>query len=70
MFIFTVNGVSTVAGHMADKMAPHLKKQGAKLVPESLKKNKDGSPSNWEGAKLVAASSVQGISQNSVNFRV
>ncbi|KAK5887620.1 hypothetical protein CesoFtcFv8_016211 [Champsocephalus esox] len=59
---FLVNGVSTVAGHMADKMAPHLKKQGAKLVPESLKKNKDGSPSNWEGAKLVAASSVQGFS--------
>ncbi|XP_063750595.1 spartin a isoform X2 [Eleginops maclovinus] len=59
---FLVNGVSTVAGHMADKMAPHVKKQGAKLVPESLKKSKDGAPSNWEGAKLVAASSVQGFS--------
>ncbi|XP_029304136.1 spartin a isoform X2 [Cottoperca gobio] len=59
---FLVNGVSTVAGHMADKMAPHVKKQGAKLVPESMKKNKDGSPSNWDGAKLVAVSSVQGFS--------
>ncbi|KAL6098707.1 uncharacterized protein ACO6RY_17790 [Pungitius sinensis] len=59
---FLVNGVSTVAGHVADKMAPHVKKQGSKLVPESMKKNKDGGPSNWDGAKFVAVSSVQGFS--------
>ncbi|XP_074467054.1 spartin a isoform X1 [Sebastes fasciatus] len=58
---FLVNGVSSVAGHVADKMAPHVKKQGAKLVPESMK-NKDGGPSNWDGAKFVAVSSVQGFS--------
>ncbi|XP_076607494.1 spartin a [Chaetodon auriga] len=59
---FLVNGVSTVAGHVAEKVAPHVKKHGAKLVPESLKKSKDGQASNLEGAKFVAASSVQGFS--------
>ncbi|XP_059207435.1 spartin a [Centropristis striata] len=58
---FLVNGVSTVAGHVADKVAPHVKKQGAKLVPESMKKKGDG-PSNWDGAKFVAASGVHGFS--------
>lgn len=56
-----MNGVATVAGHVAEKMAPHVKKHGAKLVPESLKKSKDGRPSSLDGAKLVAASSIQGI---------
>uniref|UniRef100_A0A3Q3MJR0 Spartin a n=1 Tax=Mastacembelus armatus TaxID=205130 RepID=A0A3Q3MJR0_9TELE len=59
---FLVNGLSTVAGHVVDKMAPHVKKHGAKLVPESMKKNKDGRPSNLDGAKFVATSSVRGIS--------
>nr|XP_046267517.1 spartin a isoform X2 [Scatophagus argus] len=59
---FLVNGVSTVAGHVAEKVAPHVKKQGAKLVPESMKKSKDGCASNFDGAKFVAASSVQGLS--------
>ncbi|XP_041863528.1 spartin a isoform X2 [Melanotaenia boesemani] len=59
---FLVNGVSTVAGHIADKVAPHVKKHGAKLVPESLKKSQDGRASNLDGAKFVAASSVQGFS--------
>ncbi|KAJ0061576.1 hypothetical protein NL108_005716, partial [Boleophthalmus pectinirostris] len=58
---FLVDGVSTVAGHVAEKVAPHVKKHGAKLVPESLK-GKDGRPSNFDGAKHVAASSVQGLS--------
>uniref|UniRef100_A0A8C6SH15 Spartin a n=1 Tax=Neogobius melanostomus TaxID=47308 RepID=A0A8C6SH15_9GOBI len=56
---FLVNGVSAVAGHVAEKVAPHVKKHGSKLVPESLKKNKDG---NLDGAKHVAASSVLGFS--------
>ncbi|KAM4619956.1 spartin a [Polymixia lowei] len=59
---FLVNGVSTVAGCVGDKLAPHVKKHGAKLIPESMKKNKDGRASNLDGAKLVAASSVQGLS--------
>ncbi|XP_028277446.1 spartin-like isoform X2 [Parambassis ranga] len=59
---FLVNGVSTVAGHVADKVAPHVKKHGAKLVPESMKKSQDGRASNLDGAKFVAASSVQGFS--------
>ncbi|XP_076025102.1 spartin-like isoform X2 [Genypterus blacodes] len=59
---FLVNGVSTVAGHVADKVAPHVKKQGAKLVPESMKTSKDGKPSNLSGVKLVAVSSIHGLS--------
>ncbi|XP_070700265.1 spartin a [Pempheris klunzingeri] len=59
---FLVNGVSTVAGHVAEKVAPHVKKQSAKLIPESMKKSKDGRASSLDGAKFVAASSVQGFS--------
>ncbi|XP_044079246.1 spartin a [Siniperca chuatsi] len=59
---FLVNGVSTVAGHVAEKVAPHVKKHGVKLVPESMKKSKDGCASNFDGAKFVAVSSVQGFS--------
>ncbi|XP_071760077.1 spartin a isoform X1 [Centroberyx gerrardi] len=59
---FLVNGVSTVAGCVGEKLAPHVKKHGAKLIPESMKKSKDGRASNLDGAKLVAASSVQGLS--------
>lgn len=61
LFIFPVNGVATVAGHVAEKMAPHVKKHGAKLVPESLKKHKEGHASNLDGAKFVAASGLHGI---------
>ncbi|XP_029375364.1 spartin a isoform X2 [Echeneis naucrates] len=59
---FLVDGVSTVAGHVAEKVAPHVKKHGAKLIPESMKKSKEGQASNVDGAKLVAASGVQGFS--------
>ncbi|XP_030010213.1 spartin a isoform X2 [Sphaeramia orbicularis] len=59
---FLVNGVSTVAGHVAEKVAPHVKKHGAKLIPESMKKSKDGRASNLQGAKHVAVSSVHGFS--------
>nr|XP_020476096.1 spartin [Monopterus albus] len=59
---FLVNGLSAVIGQAAEKMAPHVKKHGAKLVPESMKKRNDGSPSNLEGTKFVASSSVKGIS--------
>ncbi|XP_047235908.1 spartin a isoform X2 [Girardinichthys multiradiatus] len=53
---------SKFLGHVAEKVAPHVKKHGAKLVPESLKKSQDGQPSNFDGAKFVAASSIQGLS--------
>ncbi|KAM4726762.1 spartin a isoform 2-T4 [Anableps anableps] len=59
---FLVNGISTIAEHVAEKVAPHVKKHGAKLVPESLKKSQDGQASNFDGAKFVAASSIQGLS--------
>lgn len=59
---FLVNGVSTVATQVADKVVPHVKKHGAKLVPESLKKHEEGRPSNLDGAKFVAASGVHGFS--------
>ncbi|XP_015235535.1 PREDICTED: spartin isoform X1 [Cyprinodon variegatus] len=59
---FLVEGISTIAGHVAEKVTPHVKKHGAKLVPESLKKKEDGKASNLDGAKFVAASSIQGLS--------
>ncbi|XP_061752786.1 spartin-like isoform X3 [Nerophis ophidion] len=57
---FLVDGVSTVAEHLAEKVAPHLKKHGAKMIPESMK-GKEGEPSNMEGAKFVAVSGLQGF---------
>ncbi|XP_061902176.1 spartin-like [Entelurus aequoreus] len=57
---FLVDGVSTVAEHLAEKVAPHLKKHGSKMIPESMK-GKEGEPSNMEGAKFVALSSLQGF---------
>ncbi|XP_061595354.1 spartin-like [Cololabis saira] len=59
---FLVNGVSTIAEQVADKVAPRVKKHGAKLIPESMKKTQEGRASNLDGAKFVAASGVQGFS--------
>uniref|UniRef100_K9IM58 Spartin n=1 Tax=Desmodus rotundus TaxID=9430 RepID=K9IM58_DESRO len=58
---FLVDGVCTVATCVGKELAPHVKKHGSKLVPESLKKDKDGK-SPLDGAMVVAASSVQGFS--------
>ncbi|KAK7925970.1 hypothetical protein WMY93_008280 [Mugilogobius chulae] len=58
---FLVDGVSAVAGHVAEKVTPYVKKHGSKLVPESLK-GKDGQPSKLGGAKHVASSTFQGFS--------
>ncbi|XP_061596792.1 spartin-like isoform X2 [Cololabis saira] len=60
--ILSVNGVSTIAEQVADKVAPRVKKHGAKLIPESMKKTQEGRASNLDGAKFVAASGVQGFS--------
>ncbi|XP_016334605.1 spartin-like isoform X2 [Sinocyclocheilus anshuiensis] len=57
---FLVDGLCTVAGHVGRELAPHVKKHGGKLIPESLKKDKDGR-SNIDGAMVVAASGVQGF---------
>lgn len=54
-----------MAGHVAEKMAPHVKKHGAKLVPESMRTGKDGQASNFDGAKFVAVSGVQGMHDGS-----
>ncbi|KAF6722174.1 Spartin [Oryzias melastigma] len=59
---FLVNGLSNLAEHVADKVSPHVKKHGSKLVPESLKKSQDGRASNWDGTKFVAASGLHGFS--------
>ncbi|KAM8834842.1 spartin-like isoform 1-T1 [Synchiropus picturatus] len=59
---YLVTGLSNAMGHVAEKMAPHVKKHGAKLVPESLKSRKEGEASNVDGAKFVAASSMHGFS--------
>lgn len=57
---FLVDGVCTVAGCVGRELAPHVKKHGEKLIPESMKKDKDGR-SNIDGAMVVAASGVQGF---------
>ena len=54
-----MDGVCTVAGCVGRELAPHVKKHGGKLIPESMKKDKDGR-SNIDGAMVVAASGVQG----------
>ncbi|XP_064158139.1 spartin-like isoform X6 [Anguilla rostrata] len=55
-----VEGVCTVAGRVGKQLAPRVKKHGGKLIPESLKKDKDGR-SNVDGAMVVAASGMQGF---------
>ncbi|KAJ8412493.1 hypothetical protein AAFF_G00128290 [Aldrovandia affinis] len=57
---FLVDGVCTVAGHVGRELAPHVKKHGSKLIPESLKKDRDGR-STLDGAMVVAASGLQGL---------
>ncbi len=61
-----MDGVAAVADRVGKEMAPHVKKHGSKLIPESLKKSKDGC-SNMDGAKLVAGSSIQGKPINPSN---
>lgn len=54
-----MDGVCAVAGCVGRELAPHVKKHGGKLIPESMRKDKDGR-SNIDGAMVVAASGVQG----------
>ncbi|KAF1477928.1 Spartin, partial [Eudyptula minor novaehollandiae] len=63
---FLVEGVCSIASCVGKELAPHVKKHGSKLVPESLKKDKDGK-STFDGALVVAASGVQG-NKNSLYF--
>ncbi|XP_034024295.1 spartin b isoform X2 [Thalassophryne amazonica] len=58
---FLVDGVCAVAGCVGRELAPHVKKHGGKLIPESMRKDKDGR-SNVDGAMVVAASGMQGFS--------
>lgn len=67
--VVLVDGVCTVANCVGKELAPHVKKHGSKLVPESLKRDKDGK-STLDGAMVVAASSVQGNKQPWVYFVV
>uniref|UniRef100_A0A4W5LBX7 Spartin n=1 Tax=Hucho hucho TaxID=62062 RepID=A0A4W5LBX7_9TELE len=57
---FLVDGVCTVVGCVGEKLAPHVKKHGSKLIPESLKNTKEGR-SNLDGAMVVAASSLSAM---------
>uniref|UniRef100_A0A8C4RGE8 Spartin n=1 Tax=Erpetoichthys calabaricus TaxID=27687 RepID=A0A8C4RGE8_ERPCA len=57
---FLVDGVCKIASTVGRELAPHVKKHGSKLIPESLKKDKDAK-SNLDGAMVVAASGVQGF---------
>ncbi|KAL6473210.1 hypothetical protein MHYP_G00193980 [Metynnis hypsauchen] len=58
---FLVDGLSSVVELVGKELAPHVKKHGSKLIPESFKKNKDAC-TNMGGAKVVAASSLKGLS--------
>ncbi|XP_058884582.1 spartin-like isoform X2 [Acipenser ruthenus] len=57
---FLVDGVCSVASCVGKELAPHVKKHGSKLIPESMKRDKDGK-SNMGGAMVVAASGMQGF---------
>ncbi|XP_069615060.1 spartin-like isoform X2 [Ranitomeya imitator] len=57
---FLVDGVCAVASCVGRELGPHVKKHGSKLLPESLKRDKDGK-SPLDGAMVVAASGVQGM---------
>lgn len=58
---FLVDGLSSVVELVGKELTPHVKKHGSKLIPESLKTNKDAC-ANMGGAKAVAASSLKGLS--------
>ncbi|XP_075055105.1 spartin isoform X2 [Mixophyes fleayi] len=57
---FLVDGVCAIASCVGKELGPHVKNYGSKLLPESLKKDKDGK-SPLDGAMVVAASGVQGF---------
>lgn len=64
-----MDGVCSIAGCVGRELAPHVKKHGGKLIPESMRKDKDGR-SNIDGAMVVAASGVQGrVHLHFVNLR-
>uniref|UniRef100_UPI00398EDCFA spartin a isoform X2 n=1 Tax=Pristiophorus japonicus TaxID=55135 RepID=UPI00398EDCFA len=57
---FLVDGLCAVASTVGKELAPHVKKHGSKLIPESIKKD-NNSKANLDGALVVAASGVQGF---------
>ncbi|XP_072118994.1 spartin a [Mobula birostris] len=57
---FLVDGLCTVASTVGKELAPHVRKHGSKLIPESIKKDND-SKAKLDGALMVAASGVQGF---------
>lgn len=65
--VVAVDGVCTVAGCVGRELAPHVKKHGGKLIPESMRKDKDGR-SNIDGAMVVAASGVQGEADSRLDW--
>ncbi|KAL8185295.1 UNVERIFIED_CONTAM: hypothetical protein K2H54_045351 [Gekko kuhli] len=58
---FLVESLCSIASCVEKGLAPHVKKHGSKLVPDALKKDKDGK-STLDGALVVDASGVQGFS--------
>uniref|UniRef100_A0A4W4EJQ8 Spartin n=1 Tax=Electrophorus electricus TaxID=8005 RepID=A0A4W4EJQ8_ELEEL len=58
---FLVDGLSSVVELVGKELGPHIKRQGSKLIPESLKNNKSAC-ANMGRAKVVAASSLKGLS--------
>ncbi|XP_078721142.1 spartin-like isoform X2 [Lampetra fluviatilis] len=57
-----VGGVVDAVSSVSKEMAPHLKRYGEKIMPESLKQPDSDGARTLHGAKMVASSSAQGLS--------
>ncbi|KPP64006.1 hypothetical protein Z043_117690 [Scleropages formosus] len=69
---FLVDGVCKVAGCVGKELAPHIRKHGSKLIPESLKKDKegrsnvDGFATLWTGLEVAAKSITKSVASETV----
>nr|XP_032812471.1 spartin-like [Petromyzon marinus]XP_032812473.1 spartin-like [Petromyzon marinus]XP_032812474.1 spartin-like [Petromyzon marinus] len=57
-----VGGVVDAMSSVSKEVAPHLKRYGEKIMPESLKQPDSDGARALHGAKMVASSSAQGLS--------
>uniref|UniRef100_S4S068 Spartin b n=1 Tax=Petromyzon marinus TaxID=7757 RepID=S4S068_PETMA len=58
----TMGGVVDAMSSVSKEVAPHLKRYGEKIMPESLKQPDSDGARALHGAKMVASSSAQGLS--------
>lgn len=58
--IFAVSKLTEATVHLAQEIAPHIRKKGGEIVPKSLTKENASGKSKLDGAVEVAASGLQG----------